>query len=357
MLDKIKNSLKTRKVDAVLVSSHANITHLTGYSNFSKEEREAYLFITEDAQYLLTDGRYTEAVKKVVAHFELIEVSSTLSHKEALKNLAEKHGVVILGIEEDSLTVSEFKVIKKIAKKVKSFRVSEHRTIKTLDEIEKIERACDLADKTFEFILGKIKPGKTEKELAFEMENFMRQNGAVPSFETIVAFGPNAAIPHHHTGDDILGQENNLILMDFGCKVDNYCSDITRVVFLGKASIEQKKVYSIVNEAHNKAVEYLKSSKLPVDSQKVDEIARKYIDSKGFPPYSHGLGHGVGIEVHEFPRLSMKSKDKLLPGMVFSIEPGIYLPGQFGVRIEDLYVLEENGIRALTKSPKEIIQV
>jgi len=188
--------------------------------------------------------------------------------------------------------------------------------------------------------------------------------GAVVSFPPIVAFGKNSSIPHHQTGDSILGPESSsgregqIILLDFGVKYDDYCSDMTRTVFFGKPSKEQQKIYETVLSAQQKAVDYinktLKSGK-KIWASKVDIAARDYIISKGFPTIPHSLGHGIGLEVHEHPSLSPKSKEDLKSGMVFSIEPGIYIPNLGGVRIEDLFVLENQQLRALTGSSKALI--
>ena len=364
-------SLYLQEVDAVLISSTSQITFLTGYSNFSSTEREAYLLITPEKKYIFTDARYTEAVKNL-ADFELLEISGKVGFSDHLKNLSEKHQIKNIGIEEYSLTVRELRNLEKIFNDIKSVKLGSLRSIKTKEEINKIEKACLLGDKGFRVLLKKIKPGISEKELALEFELFIKKNGATLSFDTIVAFGENTAIPHHHTGgqkiedrrqigeDGKWSTEALFIKMDFGTKVDNYCSDMTRTVFYGKASAKQKKMYQTVLDAQTKVAEFLdnqiKQGK-KVLGKEVDKVARDYIIAQGFPSIPHGLGHGTGIEVHEAPRLSPKSDDELVEGMVFSIEPGIYIPGYGGVRIEDLYVIEKNGLRQFTKSKKDLMQI
>lgn len=229
--------------------------------------------------------------------------------------------------------------------------------IKKPEEIQAIEKACQLGDKTFNYILKKIKPGVTEKQLAFEIKFFIKKHGGGTSFRPIVAFGANSSTPHHKTTHNSKLKTHNLILLDFGVKLDSYCSDMTRVVFLGKATEEQRKVYQTVLEAQKLVIKHLVKLVNLIKAKEVDRVARDYIIKAGFPTMPHGLGHGIGLKVHEPPRLSPKSKDILKPGMVFSIEPGIYLPGKFGVRIEDLVVLEKSGPRILTKSPREIIEL
>lgn len=252
--------------------------------------------------------------------------------------------------------------------------------IKKPEEIQAIEKACQLGDKTFNYILKKIKPGVTEKQLAFEIKFFIKKHGGGTSFRPIVAFGANSSIPHHKTSNKQLATRE-LVLLDFGVKLNNYCSDMTRVVFFGKATNKQKHIYETVLQAQKVAIEHLgrwqaerktprgwptrpersRRDGLPrggtIEAKEVDKVARDYIINAGFPTMPHGLGHGVGLKVHEPPRLSPKSKNVLKPGMVFSIEPGIYLPGKFGIRIEDLVALTPSGLQILTQAPKEIIEL
>lgn len=370
---KLRKELAKKKLDAILISSASNITYLTNYSGFSKEEREAYLFITKKFQYILTDGRYSQAIKTSIPDFELIEISSKNSVKEILKYLKTKHEIKKLGFEGHNISFLEHK------KLLQRFDYSKHqslhslRIIKTSDEISKIENACKLGDKTFTYILKKIKLGISEKELANEIEFFIKKAGSDISFPPIVAFGKNSAIPHHQTSDKRLATSDQLVLLDFGVKLNNYCSDMTRTIFFGKPTREQKKMYQTVLEAQEKAIDFLSQcySELVSESQtktrsqnkfgmtgkNIDRIARDYIIFKGYQTIPHSLGHGIGIDVHEAPHLSPKSKDVLKEGMVFSIEPGIYVPQLGGVRIEDLVFLRKNKIRLLTHSPKTIIEL
>lgn len=344
----VRQKLLKEKIDAVLISDVSNIEYLTGYSNFSKDEREAYIFLGENFGYIITDGRYTEAIKKEVPHLTLFE----RGHQRSAEHLFRKHQKEIkkLGIEEDNLTVAEAKTLKKHFKNTKHFDVKKLRSIKTKEEITKIEKACKIGDLAFAYILKKIKIGVSEKEIAGELEKIIKEHRAEISFPPIIAFGKNSAIPHHQTGDSKL-EEGQIILLDFGAKLNGYCSDMTRTVFFGKPSERQKKIYETVLGAQQKAINFVKKQ---VKAKAVDKVARDYIKSKGFPDIPHSLGHGIGLEVHEHPSLSPKSKDILKEGMVFSIEPGIYLPGFGGIRIEDLFVLEKNGLRQLTTSPTKV---
>lgn len=352
-LKSIKNKLAREKMDAVLISSVSNITYLTGYANFSEREREAYLIIGNNFQYIITDGRYTEAIKRQVPHFKLFERSHQTPLAQLFKRI--KNQIKNLGIEEDNLTVAEHKEINRHFK-TKHFKAGDVRSIKNSDEIKRIEKACQIGDLAFEYIIKKFKGGVSEEGIALELENFIRSQKAKVSFPPIIAFGKNAAIPHHQTGDKRLTINDKLILMDFGVKWENYCSDMTRTIFFGKPSEKQQDMYKVVLETQKRAIDFVNSNK-KVKAATVDKVARDYIISKGYPTIPHSLGHGVGLEVHEHPYLSPKSTEILKQGMVFSIEPGIYIPDFGGVRIEDLYIYETKGLRQITSSPKDVICV
>ncbi|MBI2019591.1 M24 family metallopeptidase [Candidatus Daviesbacteria bacterium] len=345
----IRAQLKKEGLDAVLICSKDNITYLTGYPNFSEKEREAYIFAGYDFAYIITDARYTHEVKTQVTDLEIFE----RSHSNPTEKLFKKHKIKILGVEEDNLTISEHKYFKKHFKKIKHIDLGNFRSVKTEDEIKKIEKACDIGDLAFKYIVKKIKEGVSEKELAGELENFIRSKGAVLSFPTIVAFGKNSAIPHHHTSDDKLDGNSQFILFDFGVKFENYCSDMTRTVFFGSPDKNQIKMYETVLGVQQKVVNAVNSGERK--TSRIFKIADKFIKSKGFQGLPHSLGHGIGLEVHEHPSLSLKSKEVLKEGMVFSIEPGIYLSDFGGIRIEDLFVLEKTGLRQLTKSSKNLM--
>ena len=358
-LSKVQKQIVKHVSNAILISKTENITYLTNFSGFSKDEREAFLFITKNKQYILTDGRYSTAVKNQIKEFELIEISPKNPMIKILNALKTKHKIKTFGLEENNLTVSEHKKISKHFNDTYHHSVSNLRIIKSKSEINAIEKACELGDKTFDYILKKIKKGISEKELAFEIEFFIKKHGADISFPPIVAFGKNSAIPHHvPTMNYEPLTTNSIVLLDFGVRLNNYCSDMTRTVFFGKPTPEQKRIYQTVLEAQKLAIDHLgrwQAEQLRShDSSEVDRIARDYIISKGYPTIPHSLGHGIGIEVHEAPRLSPKSKDILKKNMVFTIEPGIYITGSGGVRIEDVVVLEKNKVRLLTHSPKNL---
>lgn len=226
-------------------------------------------------------------------------------------------------------------------------------------KIDKIKRACEITDQTFRYILPKINLGISEKKLAKEIELFIKNRGAAISFPTIVAFGDHTSAVHHPTGKRVLSG-NAIIMLDFGAKFKNYCSDMTRTVFFGKASDKQKEVYKVVLSSQQATVSYIKNQLKngnKIKAAEVDRVARQYILNRGFPTIPHALGHGVGRKVHEKPKICFKSKQILKEGIPFTIEPGIYIKGFGGVRIEDVYIIENYVVKQLTTSPKELIEI
>lgn len=365
-LNNLKKLIQKEKLDGVLVSSVSNITYLTGYSNFSIEEREAFLLVTPKNAYIFTDRRYCEAIKKRVPHFELIEITSEAPLKKILESLKKKHNLKKVGVEEGNLTFIEHKGIKKVLKSLKHFEVHKGRVLKTSEEVEKIRKACEIGDKAFEFLLDKIKIGVSEKEIANELWCFVKEENAEFSFDPIIAFGANSSVPHHHTGNKKLGSNDKFVLLDFGVKFEDYCSDMTRTVFFGTPTDIQKEIYETVKAAQQKAVDYIKNnvgSRLHSNKKKetklsdIDKAARDYIINKGYPNIPHSLGHGIGLQVHERPHVSPKSSDVLEGGMVFSIEPGIYIEDFGGVRIEDLFYFNGKDLVELTHSKRKLIEL
>jgi len=362
-IQKVKKFLG-KGFDAILVSCAPNVIYLTGFDGFSSKEREVYLLLTRRKNYIFTDGRYFEVVKKLKG-FELIKISPSKNWEQGLKEVVASEKIKILAIDESDLKVSEARKIRKLTKICSDENLVEDlRKVKEKVEIENIKRACGLGDRVFKHILSEVKLGVTEKEIAKKIEIFILGNGAEISFRPIVAFANNSSSPHHVSGERKLGK-NEIVLLDFGVKVDNYCSDMTRTVFAGSATAEFKRIYETVLNAQRKAIEFiiLKSSilnhqsKIKLKTSQVDKVAREHILSENYPSIPHSLGHGIGIEVHEKPSLSPKSKDILTSGMVFSVEPGIYIPGFGGVRIEDLVLLTKKGPQIITRANREIIEL
>ena len=324
------------------ISSRANIFY---YSGFTSED--ARLIITKNECILLTDSRYTVQAKEQAENFEIADMAD--------KGIINKLGIKKLGFEEEYLTVKELAGINKGDIKVFPAQeaVSKPREVKDEREIKKIHAAEELGDSAFSHILNYIKPGVSEKDIALELEIFMKKNGAEAlSFETIAASGKRSAMPHGVASDKLI-EPGDFLTLDFGCVLDGYCSDMTRTVAVGKADSRKREIYEIVLAAQKAACEFAGAGK---KCSEADMAARRIIIDAGFGKnFGHSLGHSVGIEIHEKPNLSPKSDKILEPGNVVTIEPGIYIEGFGGVRIEDLVVIGEKNTVNLTKSPKELI--
>lgn len=354
-LKKLQAICKEYKVEALLLSNTDSIFYMTGFGGFSSDEREGYALVTAKIIYVFTDARLINAISKIDA-IKPIEISSQHPFRQTLAELCTKHHIKRVGFEPHNLTAAEFIAFRKL----KSFTLipldlDSLREIKDSYEIEMIRNACQIGDKAFDYICGVIKPGLTEKQIASEIEIFFKKNLADISFPSIVAFGDHSAIPHHSPTDRAL-KKQEIIKLDFGCRWNKYCSDMTRTIFIGTPTTQQKEVYETVKSAQEKAFDVLQTSQV-ISGHDADETARNYIVSKGYPSIPHSLGHGIGIEVHEPPTLSPRSEKVLQPETVFSIEPGIYLRGKFGVRIEDIVVRTKDGIDILTSSPRQLISL
>lgn len=338
--DKIRKNLNTN--ECYYISGYPNIFY---YSGFKSED--ARLIITEKENILLTDSRYTIQAREQAPDFTVMDIADT--------EIFSKLNAKAVGFEEGSLTVKELARINKGGVKVFPAEkiISAPRQVKESVEIEKIAMAESLGDAAFKYILGIIKAGMTEWEIAFELEMFMRKNGAEKlSFESIAASGVRSAMPHGTASDKVI-EKGELLTLDFGCVLDGYCSDMTRTVAIGNIGERERLIYSTVLHAQKTACEKIKVGMRASDA---DAVARDIIKEAGFGEnFGHSLGHSVGIEIHETPNLSPKSEAILVSGNVVTIEPGIYIDGFGGVRIEDLVVLGEKNTVNLTKSEKELI--
>lgn len=364
-VQRIRQLLIDRKIDGIFISKKANITYITGFDFLAEDEREAFLFITHKKTFVITSALYKDDVKKYVPHFDVLDFfSKGKSFWEFIDEIIQiettdlsltKEYVYTLGFESTDITVAEYAKLKKLPTTLAPLTIDSIRDIKTSEEIQKIQMACNIGDIAFTQILKIIKPGMTEKEVAYLLNNFIRQQLAEPSFHTIVAFGKASSIPHHAPTDTKL-KRKDIVLLDFGAKVQSYCSDMSRTFFVGTPTSEQAKTYTTVKESQEQAFSMLQT--YPFSPAKdVDEVSREYITDHNFPEYPHSLGHSVGIKIHDGFALSPYSDFALTNGMVFSIEPGVYLTNKFGIRIEDIVAIQDATLQLLTKSPRNLIAI
>jgi len=349
-LEKLRQCMKKDSIEAVLVSKRENYIYLSGFTGTS-----ASLIITQERAVLLTDFRYIEQAGNQAGLFEITEYKGETA--PAIGKSLKELGIRQVAYEHDFISCHEYEELLKNAEGIEFIPlkdlISKLRMIKDEYEIQQIIKAVEIADNAYTHILGYIKPGVAEIELAAELEYFMKKNGATgPSFETIVASGVRASMPHGVASEKKI-EAGEVITLDFGALYNCYCSDITRTVFLGNPSPELKNIYKIVLEAQLAALE---SAVTGITGKELDGVARKIISLNSYgESFGHSLGHGVGLEIHEKPRVSPHSDIVMEENMVATIEPGIYVSGLGGVRIEDMVVFKGNKPMILTKSPKEPI--
>lgn len=347
-IDWLRNKLKVLNLDGMIVSNPINIKYLTNIT------AEGTLLITRKENIYITDSRYVEAVNTTLTiDDEIIVYDSRNIHPEDYPNFFMFCENV--GFEENYITYATYKKFihtYKIENLVETEDLIEnHRTVKDNMEIEKITRACQITDKCFKHLLEFIKIGKTEKEIAVEIESFFKLNGAEDiSFEPIVASGTNSSMPHAIPTDKKI-EYGDVITIDMGCKVDGYCSDMTRTIFVGEISEEVKKVYDIVLRNQLSTLKELREG---ANTKIVTKLVENNFEVNRYD-LIHALGHGVGLSLHEGPILSSRINQILKENMVITNEPGIYIPGKFGVRIEDTVLITKNGCITLTNSDKNYI--
>ncbi|NLK20915.1 MAG: aminopeptidase P family protein [Epulopiscium sp.] len=351
-VQKIRESIIEFGLDGILIQNPVNRRYLSGFSGSA-----GVLYISKESSVLLTDFRYIEQAKKQAPNFKIINHTTHGFYKE-INDLIKKENINFLGFEAHTISYKEYVEYTKsltAAMKPTYHLIESLRMIKDETEISAIRQAAHIADKAFSHILSYLRIGAVERDIALELEYFMKKNGASDlSFATIVASGAFSSIPHAVPTDKKL-ENGDFLVMDFGCIYKGYCCDMTRTVVIGKATDKHKEIYNTVLTAQKLALEGIKPLKT---GKEMDKIAREYIKSRGYGEYfGHGLGHCVGMEVHENPRLSINEEAKFYPGMIVTVEPGIYIPGFGGVRIEDLVVITEDGIDNLTISHKELIEI
>ncbi len=340
--------LEENAVDALLVVQPENRYYLSGFSGSA-----GAVVVTAERSYLLTDFRYLEQAREQSPHLEVVKIQDGLP--DALAGLQGAAGFRRLGFEMEH---TNYKLFAALQEKLAGVElrplegvVEKFRQIKDKAELDAMARAAALLDEGFCYICGYIKPSLTEKDVALELEIFLRRRGAEgAAFPFIVASGPRSSLPHGAATERVINR-GDVITLDFGVNVGHYNSDMTRTVVLGRADAKVKEIYRVVLEAQLAGLARVRDG---VTACEVDAAARGIIDSHGYGQYfGHGTGHGVGLAVHEAPRLAARDDTTLREGMVVTVEPGIYLPGFGGVRIEDSVVVEKDGCRLLTSSPKE----
>ena len=350
-LDKIRKLIEEESIDALVISSINNRRYLSGFRGTA-----GVLLVSAEKALLVTDFRYVNQAEEQAPHFEVIRWHDDLY--KSVAPLVEENGWGKLGFEAGQVVYTALEEMKEKlpAEMVPVKETAEKlRIIKDVDEVSIMRIGAEVLDRAFTMIINTAKPGITERELALELEMFLLKEGAEEkSFRFIVASGQRGAMPHGMATEKEM-KDGELVTIDFGGIFDGYATDMTRTIALGKISEQQKEIYDIVYKAQHEASAAVKPG-LPVNE--VDAVARNIIKDAGYGEYfGHGLGHGVGLEVHEQPTLNHLKTTELEPGMVVTIEPGIYLPGQGGVRIEDMVVVTEKGAESLTKSPRELINL
>lgn len=331
-------------VDAVLLNADSNIRYLTGFPAC-----DAWLLVTQSNHtYYITDSRYTLEARKALPDIKVIEFKS--SFYQTLVGLLNKHKIDVLGIDESHYTVTDFKRLKKSCGPTIKIKPANHwiedlRVCKDANEVKAIKQSLKLHKKTFKFLKKTIKSGQTEHDILLALEAFVRGEGAGFSFDPIVASGPNSCLPHAVVSRRKI-RKNDVVLVDMGIDLNGYKSDLTRMFFLGKIPALVRRTNDIVYQAQREAIKHIKPG---VSAQFVDQQARKYLQNHKLDKFfGHSLGHGVGLDIHENPRLSPQSSTILESGMVITVEPGVYLPDQFGIRIEDMVLVTANGCEILS---------
>ncbi|MFB8592325.1 M24 family metallopeptidase [Enterococcus hirae] len=348
-VEKLRKKMQEENLDSFLITSSYNLRYLTNFTGTT-----GLAVITLEKAFFITDFRYTEQAAAQAQGFEIIKNVGPIF--EEVADLVQKEGLRELGFEETTVSFLEYSVLEEIidAQLIPiSGMIEELREIKDEEEIAIIEKACSIADLAYDHILKMIQPGMTEIEVANQLDFYMRSLGASGvSFETIVASGLRSAMPHGVASKKII-EQGDLITIDFGCYYEGYVSDMTRTFAIGDPGEQLKEIYQIVLEAQLAVLEVAKPG---VTGKQLDAVARDYITKHGYgEAFGHSTGHGIGLEIHEGPNVSVRAEKQFVPGNIITDEPGIYLPGIGGVRIEDDLLITSDGNRVLTHSPKELI--
>jgi len=346
-ISNLQKKLTELDAQALLITNLTNVRYLTGFSGSN-----AQVLVTGDAAHFMTDGRYRARAADLVHGADVTIYPNRLT--EALEPKLKESDLSSVAVESKTMTLSERDDLAKrldgVDLVVAGGVVEELRQIKEPAEVDKLRDAIAVGDAAYAYIIERLAPGKTEREVALDLEVYMRTNGADEiSFEPIVGSGPLSA--HiHHTPSERVFEPGDFVLLDFGARVDGYCGDLTRTVVLGAATDEQRRQYEAVLAANASALGAMTPG---AGCKAIDALARKTLSDAGFDDFGHGLGHGLGLDVHESPRFSRISEDTLAAGMVMTNEPGLYFEAPGGVRIEDCVLITETGAEVLTGAPKD----
>ncbi|MEV9639309.1 Xaa-Pro peptidase family protein [Mammaliicoccus sciuri] len=348
-IEQLRKLLEEQELDALLITSPYNRRYMTNFTGSAGS-----VIISRNDAVFITDFRYMDQANTQLTGYRIVQHTGTMIQEVA--HQVKEMKISKLGFEKEHLSYSQFQMYDEhvdaqlvpVAGLVEKLRL-----IKTPEEIEILKQAAAIADAAFVYICSVIRAGKTELEIANELEFFMRQQGATSSsFDIIVASGERGALPHGVASDKVI-ENGDFVTMDYGALYNGYISDITRTVSVGQPSAKLVEIYDVTLTAQQLAVENIKPGMTGIEA---DAIARGYIKSKGYgDAFGHSTGHGIGMEVHEAPALSYRSETVLVPNMAVTVEPGIYLPGIGGVRIEDDILITETGNERLTKSTKELL--
>jgi Xaa-Pro aminopeptidase len=351
-VDRLAGLLAERGLDALIVTDLVNVRYLSGFTGTN-----GLCILGGPLRLFLTDFRYVERAEREVEGFDRVRGKQDLLG-DAAQRVADA-GLSRVGFEDDKLSVRQHGRLRDaLAEGIELVGagdvVEELRAVKDPAELRAIRGAAEIADGVYEHLRETRLSGRAELEVARDIERELRARGAEPAFPSIVAAGPNAALPHAEPGEDPI-PGGTFVVVDLGCVVDGYCSDCTRTLATGEPSAEATAVYELVRDAQAHARAAVRAG---AGCRELDSVARERIAAAGHGDrFGHGLGHGVGLEVHEAPRLSQAADGELRAGNVLTVEPGIYVPGEYGVRIEDLVVVERDGCEVLTHFPKELLVV
>lgn len=350
----LREIAKKSGVDMILITDPCNLRYYTGFRG-----GEGMAALTQKSTVLITDSRYTEEAQQE-STFDVAEYSQSRPAAAILNELIQRDHVTSIGIEDEHLVYADYHRLHQQLSGVRLWialgnALQVPRQIKTEEELSLLRQAEQIGDEAFQDVLKILKPGMTELEVAAELEYSMKKHGAEGlSFDTIAASGVHSSMPHAIPSRKKL-EKGDFLTMDFGCRYQGYCSDMTRTVCIGRASEEQKKVYQIVLDAHLRVLEQAKPGMV---CRNVDAIARNVITQQGYGEFfGHGLGHSVGLYIHESPFFNVRDTTVLKKDMIETDEPGIYLPGRFGVRIEDMIHITEDGCESFASSPKDLIEI